>query len=166
MTECLDEWRDEWKDEWMNGWINECRFVERKNISFQIHRTRSRSLEFIYLFIYWRLISSTAQGHLRAFHKFKSYISWIQFKTFSFYKHKTYKHNPKVCPFGIALVKKWQIKLEAAGTIDRSGLAIGKKGRIKQNTKNIHPHPHPPHPPPPPPPHHPHKKCLKKLHWL
>ena len=34
---------------------------------------------------------------------------------------KTYKHNPKVSPFGIALVQQkinWQIKLGDAGTTD------------------------------------------------
>ena len=44
------------------------------------------------------------------------------------YKHKTYKHNPKVSPFcigTIALVKtKRQIKLGDAGTIDCFGLAF------------------------------------------
>ena len=36
------------------------------------------------------------------------------------YKRKTYEQNPKVSPFGIALVKskKRQIKLGDAGTID------------------------------------------------
>ena len=66
----------------------------------------------IYSSIYWRL--STAQGHIRAFHKFKSRTSWIQYKTLCTLhqrKSKTYKHNTKVGPFGIALVKKWQIKL-------------------------------------------------------
>ena len=33
-------------------------------------------------------------------------------------------NNPKVSPFGIALVKKRQIKLGDAGTIDRFGLAF------------------------------------------
>ena len=37
-------------------------------------------------------------------------------------KRKTYKHNPKVSPFGIDLVKKRQIKLGDAGTIDGFGL--------------------------------------------
>ena len=60
----------------------------------------------IYLFIYWRLIAqSTTQGHLRAFHKFKSSTSWIQYKSCALHKHKTYKHKSKVSPFGIALVK-------------------------------------------------------------
>ena len=40
------------------------------------------------------------------------------------YKSKTYKHNPKISPISIALVKKWQIKLEDAGTIDRFCLAL------------------------------------------
>ena len=58
------------------------------------------------LFIYfWRLIAPpTAQGHLRALHFIKSYTSWIQYKTCTFYKRKTHKHNLKVSPFGIALV--------------------------------------------------------------
>ena len=40
----------------------------------------------------------------------------IQYKTCTCYKHKTYKHNPKVSPFGIALIKKRQIKLRHAST--------------------------------------------------
>ena len=39
------------------------------------------------------------------------------------YTQKTYKHDLKVSPFGIALVKKSKIKLNA-GTIDRFGLAF------------------------------------------
>ena len=39
------------------------------------------------------------------------------------YKLKTYlKHNLKVSPLGIALVKKWQIRLGDAGIIYRFGL--------------------------------------------
>ena len=50
------------------------------------------------------------QGHPRAFqfHKFKSHTSRIQITIQNMhimYKRKTYKHNPKVSPFGIALVK-------------------------------------------------------------
>ena len=41
-----------------------------------------------------------------------------------FTKRKTCKHNPKVSPFGISLIKKRQIKLGDAGTIDRFGLAF------------------------------------------
>ena len=45
-----------------------------------------------YLFIYWRLTAqSTTQGPLRAFHSIKTYRSWIQYKTCTFYKGKTYK---------------------------------------------------------------------------
>ena len=47
-----------------------------------------------------------------------------QHKTCTPYKYKTCKHNLKVSPFGIALVKKWQIKLGDAGTIDRFDLAF------------------------------------------
>ena len=40
------------------------------------------STDLIYLFICWSLIAqSTAQGHLRAFHKIKFHTSWIQYKT-------------------------------------------------------------------------------------
>ena len=38
--------------------------------------------------------------------------------------HKPYQHNPKVSPFGIAIVKKMQIKLGDAGTFDGLGLAF------------------------------------------
>ena len=40
------------------------------------------------------------------------------------YKRKTNKHNPKVGPFGTALVKKLQIKLGDAGTTDRFHLTF------------------------------------------
>ena len=43
---------------------------------------------------------STAQGHLRDIYQIKSYT------TFILCKRKTYKHNPKVSPFGIAFIKK------------------------------------------------------------
>ena len=60
-------------------------------------------------------------------------------------KRKTYKHNPKVSPFGIALVKKWQIKLGDAGTIDRFDLAfqyqilkiVKNNGQTQSQIKNI-----------------------------
>ena len=46
-----------------------------------------------------------------------------------FYKtstlHKQYKHNPKVSPFSIALIKNGNIKLGDAGTTDHFGLAHG-----------------------------------------
>ena len=35
-----------------------------------------------------------------------------------------HQHNPKVSPFGISLIKKRQMKLGDAGTIDRFGLAF------------------------------------------
>ena len=62
-----------------------------------------------YLFIYSRLIyspQSTGKAWVRAFHKFNYRTSWIPCKTCTLHKRKTYKHNPKVSPFGIALVKK------------------------------------------------------------
>ena len=46
------------------------------------------------------------------------------YKACTFYKHKTYKNNPKVSPFGIALINKMAIKLGDAGTIARYGLAF------------------------------------------
>ena len=52
------------------------------------------------------------------------HISNKTYKTYILHKRKTYKHNPKVSPFDIALVKKWQIKLGDAGTIHRFGLAF------------------------------------------
>ena len=57
----------------------------------------------IFILFYWRLIlipQSTAQGHLRAFHR-----SWKQYTTYTVYKCKTDKHNPKVSPFDITLIK-------------------------------------------------------------
>ena len=52
----------------------------------------------IYLFMYWRLIAqSTAQGHLRALHWFKSYRSWIQYNLFIIYLFiEGWSHSHKV----------------------------------------------------------------------
>ena len=61
-----------------------------------------------------------------------------KYKTSRLHKHKPYKHNPKVNPFGIGLVKKKrQIKLGEAGTIDRFGLVFQyqMKKIIKKNGK-------------------------------
>ena len=79
---------------------------------------------------------STAQGHLRAFIKLN--LTEVENNTihahFTNVKH-IYKHNPKVSPFGVALIKKWQIKLGDAGTIDHFGLAFQYqiKKYIKRN---------------------------------
>ena len=56
----------------------------------------------------WLIAQSTAQSHLGAFHKFKfcKQVEYkLQYKTCTLHKRKTYKHNPKGSPFGIALVK-------------------------------------------------------------
>ena len=59
---------------------------------------------YYYIIIYcWLTAQSTAQGHLRVFHKFKFHTQ-VDYNT----KHAHYtnvKHNPKGSPFGIALVK-------------------------------------------------------------
>ena len=55
-----------------------------------------------------------------------------------------YQHNPKVSSFGIALVKKWQVKFRDAGTTDRFHLAfqyhifknIKKNGQKQSQLKN------------------------------
>ena len=49
------------------------------------------------MFVYWRLIYSLAhhKGSPQGF-----------YKTCTWHERQTYKHNPKVSPFGIALVKK------------------------------------------------------------
>ena len=45
-----------------------------------------------------------------------SHTRWIQYKTCTLHKRKTYKNNRKGSPFGIAgCRKKWQIKLGDAG---------------------------------------------------
>ena len=69
-----------------------------RDLFFKIHF-------YIFVFIYWRFIApSTAQGHLTAFYwiKFDIYIytSWMQCKICTFYKRKTYQHNPRVNAFG------------------------------------------------------------------
>ena len=63
---------------------------------------------FIYLF--------TAQGHLRAFHKFKCRTSSIQYQTCTLHNDKTYKHNPKASPLRSCSCD--------AGTVDCFGLAF------------------------------------------
>ena len=64
----------------------------------------------IYLFIYWRLIllaQLTAQGHLDQGFSLDQISLKLNTKQnmHIIYKRKTYKHNAKVSPFGIALVK-------------------------------------------------------------
>ena len=86
---------------------------------------------FIYLFKAYSPINRTGppQGFSlktnQILHKLNIY------KTCTFYKRKTYKHNPKVSPFDLALVKKKKkkkkkshMKLGDAGTTDRFGLAF------------------------------------------
>ena len=64
-------------------------------------------------------------------HRVTSGLFFIFYKTCTL--HKTYKHNPKVNPFGIALLIKIKrhIQLGDAGTIDHFGLAF-QKTRLKQ----------------------------------
>ena len=69
------------------------------------------------LFIGSNLTQVTYNQHL-------DYLEYMQYKKGTLHKHKIYQHNPKVSPFGIALVKKWQIKLGDAGTIDHFDLAF------------------------------------------
>ena len=65
--------------------------------------------------VYWRLISYSPANRTRSPQGFH--------KTCTLHKQKTYKYNPKVSPFGIALIKM-AIKLGDAGTIDHFGLAF------------------------------------------
>ena len=76
-----------------------CQFGHGQHFTNSSSQTRIRSRRdlFIYLFIYWRLIDqSTAQGHLRAFHKFKSRNSWIQYKTCTLHTNIIRKLVPSV----------------------------------------------------------------------
>ena len=58
---------------------------------------------FIDLLKAYSLVNRT--GSPRGFHTLKYRTSRIQYKTSTLHTRKTYKHNPKVSPFGIALVK-------------------------------------------------------------
>ena len=74
----------------------------------QCDRTRLRSPTqaiyfLIYLFIYCWRIARSPQGFSQVQ---ISHTSWTQYKTCTLHKRQTYKHNPQVSPFGIALVKK------------------------------------------------------------
>ena len=82
----------------------------------------NRSL-FILLIYCWLIAQSTAQSPQGFSQVQISHTSWIQYKTCTLHKRKTYKHNPKGSPFGIALVKNDK-KLGDAGTIDNFGLAF------------------------------------------
>ena len=94
-------------DSHLPSWFPPLHHDRPPNYRSPYHRARS-----VYVFIYWRLLAqSTTQGHLSAFHQIKSDTSWIQYKTCTLYKRKTYKHNPKVSPFGIAVVKKMASKV-------------------------------------------------------
>ena len=58
---------------------------------------------FIYLFIEDPV---NRTGSPQGFFTNSNLTEYIQYKTCTFFKRKTYKHNPKVSPFAIALVKK------------------------------------------------------------
>ena len=66
-------------------------------------------------------------------------LNTIHTKHCTLHKRKIYKYNPKVSPFGIALVKKKrQNKLADAGTIDRFGLAVQEQIKKLIKKKNGH----------------------------
>ena len=73
---------------------------QKSNLTQQDKHPRS-----IYIFIEGLFIAqSTAQGHLRAVHKFKSHTLNTIPNMHIIYKSKADEYNPKVSPFGIALV--------------------------------------------------------------
>ena len=87
------------------GWAYSLQTMNEKRKWFWTGtETAWRQRHFFSECIYRRLIRIAPQ-RLRAFHKFKSHTSWIQYKTCTFYKCQTYKHNLKVSPFGVGLVK-------------------------------------------------------------
>ena len=81
------------KETWMWRWI------------LAVYAIKATTMLMSIIIFYWRLIAPpTTQGHLRAFHKFKSHTSWLEYNT----KHAHYiniKHNLKVSPLSIAIVK-------------------------------------------------------------
>ena len=55
-----------------------------------------REFYYYYLLLAYIIAQSTAQGHLRALHKFKFRTpSWTQYKACKLHKRKTYTPNPK-----------------------------------------------------------------------
>ena len=77
----------------------------------------------VILYIYWRLIAqSTVQGHLRAFHTFKSRTSWIQ------YNNKTEKKKWKNGHFnGLLAVNGKEVYFQRAAVKESDSL--GDSGR-------------------------------------
>ena len=66
---------------------------------------------YYYLLMAYSPVNRTGSLHgfsqvqiLHKSHNIKKHLTYI-YKTCTFYKRKTHKHNPKVSPFGIALVK-------------------------------------------------------------
>ena len=101
-----------------------------------------RALDYYYYY-YYLLLAYSLVKRSGSPHGFSQvHIShtkyWIQYKTCTLRKRKTYKHYTKGSPFGIALVK---IKLGDAGTIDHFGGAfqyqIKKIPDLKEWTKVI-----------------------------
>ena len=100
-------------------------------------------LKVIYLYSY-SPVNRTRSPQGFSLNQILQKLNSLQYKTCTFYKRKTYKLNLKVSPFGIAVIKKWQIKLRDAGTIDRFSLAfqyqinfvIKNNGQKKLQIKN------------------------------
>ena len=98
----------------------------KKQLCVFNEKRKRRCFVFNDLFIYV-LLAYSAVNRSRSPQGFSqiqiSHTNWIEYKTCTLHTRKTYKHNPKGSPFGIALVNKWQIKIDA-GTIDHVGLAF------------------------------------------
>ena len=96
---------------------------------------------FIYLLKAYRPVDRSVTSGIFT----KSNLTQVEYNTerarFTNVKHK--KHNPKVSPFGIALIKKKrQMQLGDSGTIDRFGLAFQNQikkiyKRMDKNNRNL-----------------------------
>ena len=90
-NQCWEDHAGDLTLHWWHHW-DQCEWTETKN-TIQL---KLKYLGSVVLFVYWRLITpQTAQGHLRAFHKFKSYTYHIKKKhlTLSWFKRQYTKNN-------------------------------------------------------------------------
>ena len=94
------------------------------------HYSKASSMRrMIYLFIEGSRTGSPQGFSLNQILHLQSQVRYNIFFKCTFYKHKSnktynYKHNPKVSLFSTVVVKKLQIKLGDAGTIDCFGLFV------------------------------------------
>ena len=84
--------------------------------------TARSGVTFIYLLKSYSLINRTGSPQGFSLNGILQKLNTIQ--KMHILQTQNIKQNPKVSPLGVALIKKWQVKIEVAGTSDRFSLAF------------------------------------------